>query len=335
MKLLTVTIPAYNSQEYLHNCVESLLAGGERIEIIIVNDGSNDKTGEIADSYAERYPSIVKVVHQENGGHGEGINQGLKLACGKYFKVVDSDDRLSSDITLLLDKLEECEKQGGVDLLITNYRYTHSDKIGDKSIVYANAMPENEILTWERVGKLNVKQLFTIHSTTFRTECLRKSGNLLPKHTFYEDNYMVFIGLPYVEKLYYINKDLYLYTIGREGQSVQHDILKSRYLHQIKSATLCFKSFYMDELSRSQQRYMKHALFIMLAMTTLVTRLNRSQESDADLKKMWEECYAHDEKEARRLRHGTLIAFISLPSALGRSLSCFIYNTANKIVRFN
>lgn len=335
MKLLTVTIPAYNSQDYLHNCVESLLAGGERIEIIIVNDGSVDKTGEIADSYAAKHPDIVKVVHQENGGHGEGINQGLKKASGKYFKVVDSDDCLSGDLTLLLDTLEKCEKEGGIDLLITNYRYTHSDKIGDKSIVYANAMPENQIISWEKVGNLNVKQLFTIHATTFRTECLRKSGKLLPKHTFYEDNYMVFLGLPYVEKLYYLNKDLYLYTIGREGQSVQHDILKSRYTHQIKSATLCFKSFNMNETSRAKKRYMKHAMFIMLGMTTLVTRLNRSAESDADLKKMWEECYAHDKKEARRLRFGTLIVLLNLPGAFGRSLSCFIYKTANKVVRFN
>ena len=95
MKLLTVTVPRYNSAEYMEKCVDSLLVGGERVEIIIINDGSKDSTGEIADRYAEKYPSIVRVVHQENGGHGEGINQGLARASGKYFKVVDSDDVLS------------------------------------------------------------------------------------------------------------------------------------------------------------------------------------------------------------------------------------------------
>ena len=75
MKLLTVTIPCYNSQDYMENCINSLLSGGERVEIIIIDDGSKDNTGRIADEYAEKYPSIIRVIHQENGGHGEGINQ--------------------------------------------------------------------------------------------------------------------------------------------------------------------------------------------------------------------------------------------------------------------
>ena len=86
-KLLTVTVPCYNSQDYMRGCVDSLLAGGERVEIIIIDDGSTDATGAIADEYASVYPTIVKVVHQENGGHGEGINQGAKHATGIYFKV--------------------------------------------------------------------------------------------------------------------------------------------------------------------------------------------------------------------------------------------------------
>ena len=103
MKLLTVTVPSYNSQDYLEKCISSLLPGGDRLEIIIINDGSTDATGAIADSYASRYPDIVRVIHQENGGHGEGINQGLRHATGKYFKVVDSDDKVSEDFPAFLD----------------------------------------------------------------------------------------------------------------------------------------------------------------------------------------------------------------------------------------
>ena len=122
-KLLTVTVPCYNSQDYMRNCVESLLVGGERVEIIIINDGSRDDTGKIADEYAAKYPTIVKVVHQENGGHGEGINQGLANATGKYFKTVDSDDTLSADFPAFLDALEKCDAEGGIDLAVTNYYY--------------------------------------------------------------------------------------------------------------------------------------------------------------------------------------------------------------------
>ena len=82
MKLLTVTVPCYNSQDYMEKCIESLLRGGERVEIIVINDGSKDNTGAIGDRYAAQYPDIVKVIHQENGGHGAGINAGLKAATG-------------------------------------------------------------------------------------------------------------------------------------------------------------------------------------------------------------------------------------------------------------
>ena len=92
MKLLSIAIPSYNSEGFMRNCIESLLTGGEEVEIIIVNDGSKDGTGAIADEYAAKYPTIVKAVHQENGGHGEAVNAGLRNATGLYYKVVDSDD---------------------------------------------------------------------------------------------------------------------------------------------------------------------------------------------------------------------------------------------------
>ena len=93
MKLLTFAIPCYNSENYMRHCIDSLLPGGEDIEIIIVDDGSTkDRTAEIADEYEKKYPGIVRAIHQENGGHGEAVNCGLRNATGLYFKVVDSDD---------------------------------------------------------------------------------------------------------------------------------------------------------------------------------------------------------------------------------------------------
>ena len=97
MKLLSVAIPCYNSEAYMSKCINSLLIGGEEVEIIIVDDGSSDCTAEIADDYAEKYPTIVKAIHQENGGHGQAVNTGIKNATGLYFKVVDSDDWVNQD----------------------------------------------------------------------------------------------------------------------------------------------------------------------------------------------------------------------------------------------
>lgn len=97
MKYITFTVPCYNSAAYMERCVDSLLIGGEDVEILLIDDGSTDRTGEIADEYERNYPGIVRAVHKSNGGHGSGVNAGLHLATGCYFKVVDSDDWLSED----------------------------------------------------------------------------------------------------------------------------------------------------------------------------------------------------------------------------------------------
>jgi glycosyltransferase involved in cell wall biosynthesis len=238
----------------MEKCIESLLRGGERVEIIVINDGSKDSTGEIGDRYAAQYPGIVKVIHQENGGHGAGINAGLKAATGKYFKVVDSDDEVSGDFVEFLDRLELCDKQGGVDLFVTNYYYVHTDGIGDRSINYSNALPEGRIFTWGDVKRFRSHQMLTIHSSTFRTEVMRKCGGELPRKVFYEDNLMVCRTLPYVERMFYMNIDLYRYTIGREGQSVQDDVSRRRYTHHLLIAQECFKSVDLDKLSCRQHR---------------------------------------------------------------------------------
>ena len=336
MKLLTVTVPCYNSQDYMENCVNSLLAGGDRVEIIIIDDGSTDRTGAIADAFAEKYPQTVRVVHQPNGGHGEGINQGLAHATGKYFKVVDSDDTVSADFTHFLDTLEQCDKDGGIDLMVTNYYYVHSDGVGDRSINYSNVLPEGKIFTWQDTKPFLLHQMLTIHSCTFRTEVMRNSGEPLPKKVFYEDNLMVCKTLPNVHRMYYMNADLYRYWIGRPDQSVQEEVMKKRYHHQILVTERCFTSFHLDDIAQPMlKKYLKHELFMMFGISILFTRLNKTQETDRALDEMWANCIAFDPKWGRHFRNRTPLWFISLPGAFGRNFAELVYRTANKIVRFN
>ena len=336
MKLLTVTVPCYNSAAYMENCVNSLLVGGEKVEIIIIDDGSTDETGRIADEYAAKYPGIVRVVHQENGGHGEGINQGLKHATGTYFKVVDSDDTLSADFPAFLEKLEECEAQGGVDLAVTNYYYVHSDGVGDRSINYASVLPENRIFRWNDTKPFMIHQMLTIHSCTFRTEAMRKWGEALPKKVFYEDNLMVYKTLPHIQKMYYMNADLYRYWIGRPDQSVQQNVMSKRYHHQILVTEKCFTSCHLDDITEPRlKKYMKHELFMMFGISILFTRLNKTAETDAALDQMWETCKAFDPKWGNHFRNRTPLWFICLPGTFGQNFSGLVYKFANKIVRFN
>lgn len=336
MKLLTVTVPCYNSQDYMRHCIESLLPGGERVEILIIDDGSKDDTGRIADEYAEKYPTIVRVIHQENGGHGEGINQGLRHAAGTYFKVVDSDDWLSDDFPAFLDLLEQCEARGGVDLAVTNYYYVHSDGIGDRSINYSSVLPEGRVFTWADTRPFRIHQMLTIHSCTFRTENMRKWGCELPKHTFYEDNLMVYLTLPHTRRMVYMNADLYRYAIGRPDQSVQRTVMMKRYHHQILVTERCFTSCHLDDIQEPRlKRYMRHELFVMFGIAILFTRLNRTVETDAALERMWETCMAFDPKWGGYFRNRSPLRFICLPGRFGQNVSGLVYSLANKVVRFN
>lgn len=336
MKLLTVTVPCYNSQDYMEKCIDSILTGGERVEIIIIDDGSKDNTGSIADSYAQKYPDMVKVVHQENGGHGEGINQGLRHASGKYFKTVDSDDWLSGDFPAFLDALEWCDSRGGVDLFVTNYYYEHADGKGNRSINFSNALPEGRIFGWEDTKGFKVDQIMMIHSCTFRTEMLRETGLTMPKHTFYEDNYMVYGNLRYVERMYYMNIDMYRYFIGRAGQSVQQDAMMKRYTHQIRATELCFKAIPLDEVKDKRKlNYLKHEMFIMFGISAVFARLNRSGDAEKAYRQMWTNCQAVDKKWADYFKYKTILRYTCLPGRAGDDVIVLVYNLAHHIIRFN
>ena len=204
-KILSVAVPCYNSQDYMDRCIDSLLVGGDEIEIIIVDDGSSDNTGAIADSYAEKYPTVCKAVHQENGGHGEAVNTGLANATGHFFKVVDSDDRVSRDALFkLLDIMRRsvAEKRR-LDMLISNYVYDKQGEKRKKVIKYTSVLPTDTYFTWNDTGHFLQSQNILMHSVIYRTALLRECGLKLPAHTFYVDSIFVFQPLPYVKVMYY------------------------------------------------------------------------------------------------------------------------------------
>ena len=222
MKILTIAIPCYNSEAYMEKCIKSMLPAGEELEILIVDDGSTkDRTPQIADAYAARYPEIIRAVHQENGGHGEAVNAGLRNATGRYYKVVDSDDWVNTkSLIRIMEKMKELEESGGVDMLLANFVY---DKVGAKHkklMRFKNAFPVNEVFGWERMGHLHETQYILMHNIFYRTQMLKDCHLELPKHTFYVDNIFAFQPFPYVEKLYYMDENLYHYFIGRDDQSV-------------------------------------------------------------------------------------------------------------------
>ena len=186
VKILSIAVPCYNSQEYMRKCIDSLLVGGDEVEIIVVDDGSKDDTLKIAQEYESAYPGIVRAVHQENKGHGGAVNTGLAYATGLYFKVVDSDDWLNEEAYIkVLETLKSCIRgPQTLDLMISNYVY---EKVGVKHkavMRYRSSLPQDKIFGWDEAKSLGNSHYLLMHSMIYRTELLRECGLTLPEHTF-------------------------------------------------------------------------------------------------------------------------------------------------------
>ena len=230
MKTLTVVVPCYNSADYLPRCVDSLLPGGDDVEILLVDDGSSDATGTMADEYARRFPGLVRTIHQSNGGHGAAINTGIRAANGRYVKIVDSDDWLDARAYhRVLETLRAMVTDGmPVDALVSNYVYEKVGKRRKTAVHYRGVLPAGEAFGWEDVGQFGAKQYILMHSLIYRTALLRECGLQLPEHTFYVDMLYSSVPLPHVRRLYYLDVDLYRYFIGRPDQSVNEAVMLRR-----------------------------------------------------------------------------------------------------------
>ena len=341
MKLITFAVPCYNSAAYMDRCVQTLLAGGDEVEIILVDDGSTkDETPEICDRYAREYPNIVRTIHQPNGGHGEGVNRGLRHAEGMYYKVVDSDDWLDVNaLHKMLERLRElAQLPQPLDMMICNYVYEHMIDHTSYTVHYKNVFPVEQIFTWEDCGRFHPSQYLLMHSVIYRTAMLRDTGIQLPKHTFYVDNIFVYYPLPAVKSMYYMDLDLYRYFIGREDQSVNEKIMVQRVDQQICVTRLMFGYYDLSELKRTQPRlarYMFRYLSMMLTICSTLLKLDGSQEALEKKRKLWSEILMEHPELRRRLKAFSLAAISNLPGSAGRRAEITGYRFANKIFKFN
>lgn len=174
MKILTVVVPCYNSEAYMNKCLKTVISAGEDVEVIIVDDGSTDRTAEIADEYGENYPSIVKIIHKENGGHGDAVNTGLENATGVFFKVVDSDDWVDTDVYAKVVKVLKKAVDNEMDMLLTNFVYDKAGVRRKKVMKYESAFPERKLIGWGDKIKLTKAQYILMHSVIYRTQVLRQ-----------------------------------------------------------------------------------------------------------------------------------------------------------------
>ncbi len=264
-KLLTIIIPAYNAQKYLRTALDAFTAvpGRDRLDVIVVNDGSTDGTEQLAREYCGRFPRTVRVLNKENGGHGSAINAGAQAAEGKYVKVVDADDWIEPPrLEEFLGLLETAE----ADIIAANYHTVHmqTGHVADyvmEGVPYGGELPLEEFL---KLGR-GAWSCCTFHGLCYRAEFYRQSGCQLPEKVFYEDQEYATLPFFSAKSIMPVDLFLYEYLIGNQSQSVSDENMAKRIGHQETVLLDTNRRYLAAEQSLSRQRR-EYALYKLSGM---------------------------------------------------------------------
>lgn len=214
-KVISFSIAAYNIEVYAKQLLDSFIDEKtmDEIEVLIINDGSNDQTVNICQEYVNKYPNVFRLINKENGGHGSTINKGIKIAKGKYFKPIDGDDWIK---TTNLPKIIKILKQNEVDMVVTDY-----DRIYEKSNVVDTItngfLIKNKVMEFDFI---HWKSFLHFHAVIYKTSLLRDHNVKLTEKVFYDDTEYVLYPIIHVFSVLYIPLVLYCYRLESEGQSV-------------------------------------------------------------------------------------------------------------------
>ena len=339
MKYLSFIIPCYNSSKYMKKCINSILPLGEDVEILIIDDGSTkDNTLEIAKKYQEKYPNICKAIHKKNGGHGDVLNVGIKRAKGLFCKVVDSDDWIGKSEGLkLLSTIKSLEKKkAGVDLVVSDFIYDKVNAIHKKRMSYLFSIPRNRTITWDQIRFFRPGVYMLMHSLCYRTDVLRKSKLVLPKHTFYVDNIFAYKPLPYVKKIYYLNVPLYHYFIGRNDQSVNESVMISRLDQQYRVTRCMLYDVNLDKVkSKKLKHYMINYMSIIMTVTSIFSILSKKEKWIDEKDKLWAELKRKNKKLYNELMYTFLGIGVNMPGKFGKKISIAGYKISQLLYGFN
>ena len=338
MKTISFAVPCYNSADYMDKCVESLLACGDDIEVLLVDDGSSDGTLAKAQEWERAHPDRVRAVHKENGGHGSAVNAGLDNASGMYFKVVDSDDWLGEGA--MREVLSFLRTQAGesepLDMLVANYVYEKVYEDKSTTMRYRRVLPERRVFGWDDIGNFGPSRYILMHSVVSRTQLLRDIGLRLPEHCFYVDNVFVYEPLPYVKSIYYLDVDMYHYFIGREGQSVNETTMMARMDQQIRVTKTMIDAIDLDAVpQRKLRKYMENYLAMMMCICSVFLRMKNTPEDDEKLQGIWGYLREKDASLYKKVRYKVVNFGTNLPTELGRRFGLGGYHLAQKVFKFN
>lgn len=216
-KILSIIIPSYNMEKYLDKCLDSLLIHSlDNIEILVVNDGSKDRTLEIARDYEGKYPNSIHVIDKPNGNYGSCINRGLKEATGKYIKILDADDSFD---TINFELFVKFLQNSDADLILSNFYQVDPDgvKIKDKNY---HLSPGTQ-LTMHEVEKALIETDAHMHAFTYHRNIFSRFKYEQTEGISYTDTEWIFLPLHYVCTVDFFDKPVYRYLVGRDGQTME------------------------------------------------------------------------------------------------------------------
>lgn len=255
-KILSIIVPAYNVEKYIEKCLDSFtgLKAPEEIEVIIVNDGSKDHTEEIAKRYCRNYPKLFSLYTKENGGHGSAINYGMKYVKGRYFRVLDSDDWLDAGE---LEKFLSFLKDTDADVVASHYKCIQDETYAvlKECRCTRNASLYGKTVAFDDVAK--EIELIRIHSFTVKTDVYKKNQIQIDSFRFYVDFEYIMFPVPYIKTVAFYDGALYMYRLGRNGQSVSiTSMQKNRENHRkvIDRLLACYDAH--EDMSEEKRAYM-------------------------------------------------------------------------------
>lgn len=237
-KVLTVSVAAYNAAGDLPRCLESMLQTevAQKLEIIVVNDGSKDDTADVARKYVNQYPDIVKLVDKENGGHGSTINTSIPLATGRYYKIVDSDDWVEKEgFERLVETLEKAE----ADLVLNPYLIMKPGHFDAPILATPFRKPPQYGKQYRAEDISDI--VIAMHAFTFKTDIVRKMGPVISEHCFYVDVEYTLFPFAYVKSYLCLEHPVYCYLLGTATQSMNMNNMirrRDQHLHVVQRLIL-------------------------------------------------------------------------------------------------
>ena len=216
-KILSISIAAYNVESVIKKCLDTLCKCKyiDKLDIIVVNDRSSDKTVDLVTSYVEKFPNIVTLIDKENGGHGSTINSSLKIARGKYYKVLDGDDWVNPDA---LDQLITYLENSDIDLVINPYNEVYNDRIN--LINVSRNLKSNTLYT---INDLSEFDYIPMHSISVKLAKYKNVNQSISEHSFYVDTEFVYFVLSVVDSVVFLDDVVYQYRLDQPTQSVSWD----------------------------------------------------------------------------------------------------------------